>query len=78
MLMNDKDREAVQVVLTAILFGIRLFKGNEDTMLSASPEQQTTLKEWEAQSRTEAADRSALDAAAIIEAIDRVIRVRQP
>lgn len=55
MLINDKDREGIQVLLTAVLFGVRTFKAPPVTPAE----------------RANYAEASALDAVAILATVDK-------
>jgi hypothetical protein len=72
--MNE-DRENQLLLLTAALFAVRLFR-EADSVLPADIVRRPLDREWvienQARLRAEAAERSALDAAAIMAAVDKI------
>jgi hypothetical protein len=70
--MPDDTQEKL-MLLTAVLFGIRMFRSPvEDSLLNLPGDELPKWREGEAQLRAEAAERSALDAAAILAAVAKI------
>jgi len=70
--MSDDETQERLLLLTAALFAVRLFRRDEDSFVSLSPEQRASFETGEAMLRAEAAERSARDAAAILAAVGKV------
>jgi hypothetical protein len=70
---EDLSSQEQLALLTAALFAVRMFKAPvEDSFVGFPPEELASWLAGKAQERTEAADRSALDAAAILAAVAKI------